>query len=448
MATREPNARLSRLYRETGWTLQQFAQAVNRVGTEQGSPLTYRAASAHHWISGHFPKPEVRPLVLEALSRRLGRRVTHQEAGFPPGQEHSNAYPSTVEGLIDLGRDDMDPSRRGIIGASLFTVALTVPNWPDAVGRLEAVQTGRIQRIGMSEVDTVVAMTERISELDDQFGGRYARPMAAAFLVNHVGPFLSADASDDVRKAMLSAASDLCYLSGYMAVDEGLHGLAQSYYLKALELAGAAEDHLTYCTTLRGMSVQATDLGHGPDALRLAEAAAAASPSAGPRMRAFLKGQQAHAAAQVGDRKTAFAHLREAEEAMDRAESRERAFGSYDPSALHYHISHVRNELGDLPGAVTAMKESDRLCYDIYRRSRVKERATLAEFQFRSGHLEAACATWHQALDEYHLVQSGRVDERMARMLSLIRPHLGNRDARALHERARAVVPRARTRTA
>jgi hypothetical protein len=30
-----------------------------------------------------------------------------------------------------------------------------------------------------------------------------------------------------------------------MAVDEGLHGLAQRYYLKALELAGAADDHLT-----------------------------------------------------------------------------------------------------------------------------------------------------------------------------------------------------------
>ncbi|MFI9080625.1 transcriptional regulator [Streptomyces sioyaensis] len=274
-----------------------------------------------------------------------------------------------------------------------------------------------------------------------QFGGRHARPMAAAFLVNTVAPYLRADAPESVRKAMLSAASDLCYLTGYMAVDEGVEGLGQKYYLKALELAGASEDHLTYCTTLRGMSVQAVDLGHGREAMRLADAAAAASPQAGPRMNAFLAGQQAHAAAQTGDRHKALAHLKEAEISMEKAEARAKAFGSYDPSSLHYHISHVRHELGDLPGAVTAMRESDRLCYDIYRRSRVKERATLAEFQLEVGHLEAACATWNEALDEYPLVQSGRIDRRMGKMFKLIRPHLKHPAARELHERARLVTP-------
>ncbi|KOG90392.1 transcriptional regulator, partial [Streptomyces varsoviensis] len=178
-----------------------------------------------------------------------------------------------MEGIVDLGRQDMDPSRRGVLGAGLFSVALTIPGWPDVIGRAVAVESGRVTRIGMSDVDMVVAMTERVSELDDQFGGRHARPMAASFMVNTVAAYLRADASAEVRRAMLSAASDLLYLTGYMAVDEGLHGLAQRYYLKALELAGAAEDHLTYCTTLRGMSVQAVDLGHGDRALELADAA-------------------------------------------------------------------------------------------------------------------------------------------------------------------------------
>ncbi|AJT65185.1 hypothetical protein [Streptomyces chattanoogensis] len=441
MGTREPNRRLERLYRETGWTLRQFVQAVNRVGTERGTPLKYREPSAHQWRQGHLPKETVRPLILEALARKLGRPVTHVEAGFPMPASTSGAAPSTVEGLIDLGRGDMDPSRRSVLGISLFSVALTVPDWPDVVGKLEAVQTGRTQRIGMPEVDTVSAMTERLSEIDDQFGGRHARPMAAAFLVNTVAPYLRADAQETVRRAMMSAASDLCYLTGYMAVDEGLQGLGQKYYLKALELAGASEDHLTYCTTLRGMSVQAVDLGHGREALRLADAAAAASPQAGPRMRAFLAGQQAHAAAQTGDRHKALSYLKEAEISMEKAEAREKAFGSYDPSSLHYHISHVRHELGDAPGAVEAMWESDKLCYDIYRRSRVKERATLAEFQLEVGHLESACATWNEALEEYPLVQSGRVDRRMQTMLKLIRPHLKNHAARELYERARLVIP-------
>ncbi|MFH9869877.1 tetratricopeptide repeat protein [Streptomyces lydicus] len=441
MSTREPNRHLERLYQQTGWTLRQFVQAVNRIGTERGTPLKYREPSAHQWRRGHLPKETARPLILEALARKLGRPVTHAEAGFPAPAGSSHATPSAVEGLIDLGRGDMDPSRRSVLGIGLFSVALTVPNWPDVVGRMESVQAGGTPRIGMPEVDMVIAMTERISELDDQFGGRHARPMAAAFLVNTVAPYLRADAPESVRKAMMSAASDLCYLTGYMAVDEGAHSLAQQYYLKALELAGAAEDYLTYCTTLRGMSVQAVDLGHGREAQRLADAAAAASPQAGPRMRAFLAGQQAHAYAQIGESNNALMYLREAEVAMDRAESRGKAFGSYDPAALNYHISQVRYELGDLPGSIKAMQESDKVRYGVYRRARVRHRAALAERQLEVGHLEAACATWSLALDDYPLVQSGRVDQRMQKMLKLIRPHLKNHAARELHERARLVVP-------
>nr|WTB07475.1 tetratricopeptide repeat protein [Streptomyces antimycoticus] len=441
MSEREPNKGLDRLFRETGWTLRQLAQEVNRIGTERGTPQKYREPSAHQWLRGHMPKEAARPLILEAFARKLGRPITHAEAGFPLPADESNARPGTVEALIDLGRQDMDPSRRSVLGVSLFSVALTVPNWPDVVGRMEAIQTGRVQRIGMPDVHTVVAMTERISELDDQFGGRHARPMAAAFLVNTVAPYLRANASEAVRKAMMSAASDLCYLTGYMAVDEGIHGLAQQYYLKALELAGASEDHLTYCTTLRGMSVQAVDLGHGRAATRLADAAAAASPKAGPRMRAFLAGQQAHASAQIGEKAKALMYLREAEIAMDKAESQQKAFGSYDPAALNYHTSQVRYELGDVTGAVEAMKQSDRLRYDVYRRTRVKERAILAEQQIAIGHMEAACATWHSALDDYPLVQSGRADQRMQSMLKLIKPHLQNHAARDLNDRARMVMP-------
>ncbi|RDG35337.1 tetratricopeptide repeat protein [Streptomyces corynorhini] len=442
MRTLESNTALERLYRESGWTMRQFAQEVNRIGTERGTPLKYQQPSVSQWLKGQLPKESVRPLILEAFARRLLRPVTRAEAGFPTPSKESNAYPDTVEGLIDLGRHDVDPSRRSFVGASLFSVALTIPNWPDVAGRMEAVQTGRTQRIGMHEVEMVIAMTEKVSELDDQFGGRNARPMAAAFLVNTVAPYLKADAPEEVRKAMMSAASDLCYLTGYMAVDEGIHGLAQQYYLKALELAGASEDHLTYCTTLRGMSVQAVDLGHGKAAMRLADAAAAASPQAGPRMRAFLAGQQAHAAAQIGDRSNSLMYLREAEVAMDKAESQQKIFGSYDPAALNYHTSQVRYELGDVVGAVEAMQQSDKLRYDIYRRTRVKERAILAERQFAVGHLEAACATWSSALDDYPLIQSGRADQRMRNLLQLAKPHLKNHVARDVYERARLITPK------
>ncbi|MFB6554881.1 tetratricopeptide repeat protein [Streptomyces sp. NPDC056405] len=437
-----PNEGLQRLFDETNWTLSQCARQINLVGAENGTPLRTNASAVHHWLRGTNPQKEtVRRCILEALSRRLQRPVTHTEAGFPSPVARSSNPTDTVEGMIELGRADMDPSRRAVLGAGLFSVALTIPGWQDVIGRTEAVQTGRALRVGMNEVEMVIAMTERISDLDDQFGGRHARPMAATFMINTVAPYLRADASDKVHKAMLSAASDLAYLTGYMAVDEGLHGLAQRYYVKALELAGAADDHLTYCTTLRGMSVQAVDLRHGRKAMELADAAAAASPKAGPRMLAFLAGQQAHAAAQTGDRTNALRRLREAESAMERAESRSRAFGSYDPSSLLYHASQVRYGLGDVAGSIEAMQQSDQHRFGVYRRARVRHRATLAERQLQVGHLEAACATWHLALDDFPMVQSGRADDRIKTMGGLIRPHLKNSTARELYERARGVAP-------
>ncbi|MFH8346827.1 tetratricopeptide repeat protein [Streptomyces sp. NPDC018045] len=429
---------LARLLAEADWTYSQLAMAVNRAGTETGKPLRYTAVSVHQWLNGGKPRKNVQPLVREAFARRLMRPVTMTELGFEESPAPSRTM-DTVEGLVDLGRRDMDPTRRGVLGASLFSVALTIPAWHDVVGRAEAVQSGRSSRIGWGEVDMVIAMTDKLSEVDDQFGGRHARPMAASFLVNTVSAYLQADAPQEVREGMLSAASDLCYLTGYMAVDEGYHGLAQQYYLKALELAGHANDHLTYCTTLRGMSLQAVDLGHGQRAVRLADAAAAASPHAGPRMRAFLAGQQAHCYAQIGEKHTAVRYMAEAEVAMEKAESKEKALGSYDPSSLYYHIAQVKFEMGDLAGSVEAMVESDRLCYQVYRRSRVKHRQMIAERKLSIGHLEEACAAWTLALDEYPMVQSGRCDARFREMAALLKPYSKHGAAKELLDRYKSL---------
>ncbi|WP_344329745.1 tetratricopeptide repeat protein [Kitasatospora putterlickiae] len=381
-----------------------------------------------------------RQVVLEVLSRRLGRVVTAFEAGFVDQPDEQEQSEDMVRGLLDLGSADMDPSRRGVLGAGLYSVALTVPGWPDVVGRFERLRTDPHSRIGMGEVESVIAMTERISEIDDQFGGRTARPMAAAFMVNNIVPYLRATASEGVRKAMLSAAADHLYLTGYMAVDERLDTLGQRYYTKALELALAAGDHLAYCTTLRGMSVQAVELGHGSQAVRLAEAASSASPQAGPRMRAFLAGQQAHALAQTGDRSGALAMLRAAEVAMEQAESRAKAHGSYDPASLAYHVAQVNREIGDREGAIRALQRSEQIRPAVYRRARVRHRAMLAEWQVEVGRLEEAVRNWHLALDDYPQVRSGRADDRFRAMMGATRPHGRNPRVRELLDRARPMA--------
>ncbi|MQS35060.1 tol-pal system YbgF family protein [Streptomyces katsurahamanus] len=327
--------------------------------------------------------------------------------------------------------------RRNFLGASLFSVALSIPEWQDIAGRMDSAQSGAVRRIGMSDVDLVTKMTDRLSKTYDEFGGKHTRPMAALFLVDTVAPYLRADAAEEVRKAMMSAASFLCYLTGWMAVDEGLHGLAQRYYVKGLELAGASSDHMTYCHVLRGISVQAVDLGHGPIAVRLADAAAAASPKTGPRMRAFMSGQQAHSFAVAGDEKSALRSIRETERAMDKAESASQTFGGYDPATLAYHTSQVRYALRDVAGSIESLELHFQLRnpHDT-RRSALRFSSILAERQLELGHLEAACSTWNQVLDEYPSIHSGRVDRHVADIGRRLRPYCSNSAAREVYERA------------
>ncbi|MFF8810835.1 hypothetical protein [Streptomyces pactum] len=442
MAQREPNAAMELLYRETGWTLRQFAQQVNRIGTECGTPTTYSPQTARAWLKGHVPSEKARPLIVEALSRKLGRPVGHADAGLPSSTDQGEHAADLVTRLLELGEADMHPTRRSMLNAGLYSAALAVPAFrdllPDGAPRREEPRSP--VRIGAGDVATVRTTTDRIADLLDELGGGVARPMAAAFLVNTVGPYLRASATDEVRQDMLSAASDLVYLTGWMAMYEREHGLGQRYYLKALGLAAEANDKVTYCRTLRGMSLQAAHLRYGRKALELADSAAEAAPAAGPRLLAFLRGQQAHAASLVGDGRQARTRLREAEAALSKADSRRESVGGYDASAYQFHVSHVLYEGGDLQGSIKAMQTCLKLQPRQERQGRIHANGLLAQRQLEFGHLEESCRTWHAFLDDYASVTTARGDEHLVTLRTRIAPYLRNREARALDERARDIA--------
>ncbi|CAM5540144.1 hypothetical protein SXANM310S_00559 [Streptomyces xanthochromogenes] len=441
--TRTPNESLSRLLEQAKWSRSQFALIVNRMGAEAGMDLHYDQSAVSHWVRGTVPNPPVRRLILEAFSRKLHRTVTHSEAGLPPAV--SDQAPSgidTVEEIVDLGRADMDPSRRGLMAAGLFSAALAVPLFSGTARAADvpSAAPGKTARIGAGQVESVRVMTDRIADILDDLGGAHARPMAAAFLVNTVVPWLRAEATDAVRKDMWSAASDLVYLTGWMAMYERDHGTAQTYYLKALKLADRAGDHVTYCRTLRGMSLQASNLGYGPLALELADSAAEAAPGAGPRLQAFLSGQQAHAASMVGDHRRARSLLSATESALMRADNRRESIGGYDQSAYAFHTSHVLYEGKDLPGSIKALQHALRVQPANERQGRVHFNAVLAQRQLEHGHLDAACESWRRFLDDYEFVSSARGDEHFDTMRLRLKPHRNARAVRRLATRVHAVA--------
>lgn len=86
---------------------------MNRLGAEAGLALNYRQPSVSQWKQGAQPRPQVRAVILAVLERRLGRPVTYMEAGLQlPSDNQGGSERDTVESLINLGKDDMNPSRR------------------------------------------------------------------------------------------------------------------------------------------------------------------------------------------------------------------------------------------------------------------------------------------------------------------------------------------------
>ncbi|MCX4526432.1 MULTISPECIES: hypothetical protein [unclassified Streptomyces] len=438
--SRTPNTGLPVLLDQAGWSRSQFASIINRLGAEAGMSLKYGQPAVSQWVAGHEPRAQVRALLVEAFERKLGRPVTYAEAGLTPPAGPGEA--DTVRELVDLGRADMDPSRRRVITTAVFSAALAIPLFPELAhaDSPDPIRPGKATtRVGQGQVEAVRSMTDRIADILDELGAGHARPMAAAFLVNTVGPWLKAEAAAPVRRSMLAAASDLVYLTGWMAMYERQHRLGQDYYVSALKLAGEAEDHLTYCRTLRGMSLQASNLGYGRRALELADSAAEAAPAAGPRLVAFLRGQQAHSAAMVGDRRTAFTRLREAESALARADDRRESVGGYDRTAYLFHVAHVLNETKDLPGSVRTLKESIRVQPANERQGRLHSYGLLAQRQLAIGHVEAACESWGRFLDEYEGLSSARGDEHFEVMTLRLKPHTKVRAVRELRDRAQMV---------
>src|SRR5262249_48919285 len=145
--------------------------------------------------------------------------------------------------------------------------------------------------------------------------------------------------------------------------------------------------------------------------LELADSAAEAAPAAGPRLVAFLRGQQAHAASMVKDKNMAFTRLREAEVALSKADSRRDAVGGYDQSAYQFQVADVLYEVKDMEGSIAAMKESIKAQPKRERQGRLHSHAVMAQRQFEFGHVEEACATWSLFLDDYMNLSTSRGDE-------------------------------------
>ncbi|MFF4503698.1 hypothetical protein [Streptomyces sp. NPDC001401] len=437
---RIPNQVLRALLAEAGWSGAQLAREVNSLGIAQGTPFHYDRTSVAHWLSGSCPRPPVPSLVAEALSRRLGRVVRTEDTGLmvsePPGYvpEVSPAEESAVE---YLRRVLPTTDQRGHTQLGAYSLAaLAAPGWqaeaehPSEAG--EGIRTG----VDVPHTESARELLSVFARSDAAFGSGAIREPLRQYLSATVLPLLESEMRPAVRRELFTVAARLAYLCAFAHFDMNHQAAAQSFYLSSIRLAREAGDRVGYALGMRGLSVQAHALGHLTQAHHLAEQAVRIGAShAPPHQRAFLLGQLALSQAARGDAHHARSFAA-AERCLERASSGATPVGAFHPGSLAYQQAAASTARGDHRTALRALELSLRHRPAEERRSQALCLAECAETQLTIGHLEQACATWHEFLDLYPSLASARADDRLRTLIARTRPNSANPVAGALLGRA------------
>ncbi|HEV2377937.1 MAG TPA: hypothetical protein VGS19_37975 [Streptosporangiaceae bacterium] len=280
----EPNDALAALLAEAdckaGCSAAGLARRVNELGRAlEGTTFRYDYSAVYRWVrKGEQPRPPVPSLIARALSEKLGRRVTPAELGMSDTATVASrglAYPAdaavTVDTILDLGRADV--KRRDVVTKAPYVfAALAAPSRDWLLSVLgQTTSSAGPRKVGLRQVAGIRDMFRLFQEMDVMRGGGHGRVALVEYMDSYVLPLLKEHHKDNVRLALFEAASEQAYLAGWMAYDDGQHGLAQRYLIQSLRLAQESKNAALGAHVLAGMSDQANLLGYPAEALALAK---------------------------------------------------------------------------------------------------------------------------------------------------------------------------------
>ncbi|MFI8930593.1 hypothetical protein ACIG3E_23300 [Streptomyces sp. NPDC053474] len=454
MTQRTANHQLKALVDEADMSYETLARAVRAIALEVGVRLGTNKSAVHHWTAyGAIPDGQTATYLAEALSRRLGRRLTREDLGLgaPKGGEDDNIGltldADPIETLIALGEADVN--RRRFLAASAYslaTAALPLQCVQEAAARTRAVLGGAVA--GRADVDAVRDMVKLFMDMDERHGGQHGRTAFTQYLVTDIaGLCRGRFATEDLRAEALSVASAGAHLAGWKAYDSGEQGLAQRYYLQSLLLARNSGAPGQDGFVMRTMSQQGMKLHRPEHCLALAETGwNQAKGRVDARVEALFAITHAHALAKAGQRQRALTDVDRAHAALaagDRAGD-EVPFWALvwgPPTAtVHSRTAKVFETLGDRRNAARqyATAAASRPG-TTYARIIALDLVAQAEQQAKQGSIEQACTTWDRAIDTMAGVKSARTLKAVRSLRADLRPYRtrGVRCAAELDERAR-----------
>ncbi|MEU5115995.1 hypothetical protein AB0G64_31370 [Streptomyces longwoodensis] len=347
----------------------------------------------------------------EALSRRLDRPVSVRETGLTDDSGESAAVGgqgSVLQKLVVLAGTDADPARRVTLIGSVFRQR-TVPG-PESLDAYRSVgPVRRTAAVTGADVERIRFLVSQFAAGWYRYGGGHARTALASCLGDDVGRLVVHPASSAERRELGSTAAQLAHLLGEMTADAGQQGLAQRYYLLALETAAEADDHHTRAIILRSMSVQAIRMAALQYAADLADAAVTtASPSSSGDLQAFVLTQRAHVRALRGERHGAHQDLDAAEGALDRADDRQGPFFRYPRAGFAYRQGQTLHRLGDDGPALDALRYAATHRPAHEHRLTASSQARAALVLLERGQIEEACFHGWLLTKEYPFLRSHR----------------------------------------
>jgi tetratricopeptide (TPR) repeat protein len=422
------NLRLAALITEANLAHAALARHVNQLGRqpEHGNlDLRYDSSSVHRWLRGATPTPPTPALIAAVLSRRLNRPVNpdHLLDHDDDFLEFPTSAGAVVDSAIGLWRHTM--RRRDVLSYPFVAAAGLDAGWRWAFAPAPQRVTGTGGRkVGMADVDRLLAARRDFADLDRRHGGGHARAWLTDYLDREVTPLLHGAFRDDVGRALFAAAAVLTETVSYMAFDDGAHGLSQRFSIQSLALAKHAGDAAYGAYVMSNMAAQLVYLGDGTKAAQMARAASTSARRAPAALLARLHTTEARGHALAGDRAECRAALRRADKALHKAQA-SAAPGWLGASTPAHHAGSAMHCLYDLGLYAEAADHGD-AALDLPPdnvRARALHQILLARVQTGLGEIEQSCHTARTALQAKAHLRSRRLHDRIKEYHAGLMPH-------------------------
>jgi hypothetical protein len=445
---REPNHRLAAVMAEAGASNKGLARRVKDIAARRGVHLGTTHVSVQRWLDGGGIQPQTAAFLAEALSEKLGRKITPSDLGFtgmaPVAPVGSAGYAHSLSEALgqldtltqfrpDDGQSSTDLLSEGDVNSAVLS-------WLVSRSDGLTVDAPGARRVGMRDVAAVRTAAEMFMHLDFKFGGGHGHKALRHYFREDVLPLLGASYSERVGKALFEAATEIAQLLAWTAYDTGNHTLANRYMIATLRLTQVIDDRMMGARILTNMSHQANYLGQAPRAAQLARASLEGGRGrATPRAMALFAAHEARALSTALDRTGAARAMNEAERYFERADSGDDPdWLSYmDEAELYGEFCHCFRDLGQGAEAVRFAERAVAITDPKYARTLGFCRMVLAQSQLLNGELEAAIDTATLAVEDGDALQSARFLRYVTDFQREVSPYTQNPAVQRFNEQVR-----------